>query len=307
MSRIDPAPLSSPGISSQGGQPSHNEFQRIEIRHRCSWGDVRVVRQVTGYRILRRGTNEVLGFGQLDLPEHAFETEGCWIELSSELVEQLRQEGQWLSDPNDYGPNWPRQRDAARARDGFRCQSCGALETGGRQHDVHHRIPFRAFVAHPDLRGDLPADRAWEVANALENLVTLCPACHRRAEASVRVRSGLGGAAALLLGVAPIFLMCDPADLGMVVEPQATTSGLPTLTIFEQVAGGVGYAEQLYHLMPEALAAALDLVRSCPCEHGCPSCVGPVLEHDYMLDAKALAQALLEKIVSASPCESSQP
>ncbi|MCX7670086.1 MAG: DEAD/DEAH box helicase [Anaerolineae bacterium] len=293
----------------QYGPSSVDPAARAEPRDpsfvwRCSWGAVRVVRQVTGYRIIRRGTNEVLGFGQLDLPEQAFETEGCWLELSSGLIEQLRQEGRWLSDPNDYGPNWPRQRDAARARDGFRCQGCGALETGGRQHDVHHRIPLRAFVADPGLRGDLPPERAWEAANALENLVTLCPACHRRAETSVRMRSGLGGAAALLLGVAPIFLMCDPADLGMVVEPQAATSGLPTITVFEQMAGGVGYAEQLYRLLPQALAAALDLVRNCACEYGCPSCVGPVLEHEYMLDAKTLARALLEKIVLVSADQS---
>jgi DEAD/DEAH box helicase domain-containing protein len=265
-----------------------------------SWGDLRVVRRATGYRIVRRGSNDLLGFGQIDLPEHAFETEGCWIELSEGLIEQLKAAGLWLSDPNDYGPNWPRQRDAARARDGYRCQGCGAAELGGRQHDVHHRIPLRAFVADPTRRGDglnrLPAERAWEAANVLENLVTLCAACHHRAEASVRIRSGLGGLAALLVGVAPIFLMCDPGDLGMVVEPQAPVSGRPTITIFEQTPGGVGYAEQLYRSLPQVMAAARDLVAGCPCLHGCPSCVGPVLEHDNILDAKALARAILERI-----------
>ncbi len=272
-----------------------------------SWGDVRVVRQVTGYRIIRRGSNEVLGFGQVDLPEYAFETTGCWLTFSAELIALLRDAGLWLSDPNDYGPNWPQQRAAARARDGYRCQSCDAAEAPGRQHDVHHRVPFRAFVADPARRGDRPAERAWEAANALDNLVTLCPACHRRAETNVRIRSGLGGLAALLIGVAPIFLMCDPADLGMVVEPQAPASGLPTITIFEQTPGGVGYAEQLYRSLAQVMAAALDLVAGCPCPHGCPSCVGPVLEHDYMLDAKMLARALLERIVAELPCQPSQP
>ncbi len=29
------------------------------------WGDVRVVSRATGYKILRRGTNETLGFGYI--------------------------------------------------------------------------------------------------------------------------------------------------------------------------------------------------------------------------------------------------
>ncbi len=123
----------------------------------------------------------------------------------------------------------------------------------------------------------------------------------------MRIRSGLGGVAALLAGVAPIFLMCDPGDLGMVVEPQTPASGLPTITIFEQTPGGVGYAEQLYRSMPQLMAAALDLVQGCPCPQGCPSCVGPVLEHDYMLDAKTLARAILEKTVLGFPCQPLQP
>ena len=220
--------------------------------------------------------------------------------LSQELLERLKAAGVWLSDPNEYGPNWPAQRDAARARDGCRCQGCGAPETAGRQHDVHHKIPFRAFTADPNLRGGLAASFAWQAANRLENLVTLCTACHRRAEASVRIRSGLGGAAALLAGVAPLFLMCDPRDLGVLAEPQDAATGLPTVTLYERVPGGVGYAEQMVRSMPEILQAAHDLVTACPCERGCPACVGPVLDHEYALDTKRLAAALLAEICGAN-------
>jgi DEAD/DEAH box helicase domain-containing protein len=259
----------------------------------CAWGDVRVISQATGYRILRRGTNETLGFGVVDLPEQALETQGCWLTLTEELIEQLRSEGAWLSSPNEYGPNWPEQRKAARARDGFRCQGCGSVELPGHEHDVHHKIPFRSFVADPLRREGLPAHEAWQVANRLENLVTLCPGCHRRAEANVRTRSGLGGMAALLSGVIPLFLMCDPSDIGILPEAQNPVTGLPTITIYEKVAGGIGYAEQLYRSLSDVLTAAHDLVRGCPCDTGCPACVGPVPEHDYMLDTKMLTSALL--------------
>ncbi len=284
-------------------RPPASSIQHPAPTIQITWGDVRVVSRATGYRIQRRGANEVIGFGQIDLPEQVLETQACRLVFAKALIEALKDAGQWLSDPNDYGPNWPAQRDAARARDNYRCQGCGQPELHGRQHDVHHRAPFRAFVGDPARRAGLAADQAWQIANRLENLVTLCSACHRQAEASVRTRTGLGGAAALLAGVAPLFLMCDPRDLGVIAEPQDPDTGLPTITIYEKTPGGVGYAEQVAASMPELLQAALDTVTACPCTLGCPACVGPILEHDYTLDAKTLARALLEQAL-ATPANS---
>ena len=266
-------------------------------RYRRGWGDVRVTVQATGYRILRRGTNELLGFGEVDLPEQVLDTEGCWLVVAPETIEALKAAGDWLSDENDYGPQWTATRAEVRRRDGYRCQACGAAELGGRQHDVHHKIPFRAFLADPALRGDLPAALAWQAANKIDNLVTLCAACHHRAESGVRTRSGLGGAAALLEAVAPLFLMCDGRDLGIVAEPQDATTGQPTITLYERTPGGVGLAEQFFHSLPVVLQAALELAAGCPCERGCLACVGPILEHDYALDTKQLSIALLRAMV----------
>ncbi len=281
------------------GQPTGIEPPLRISGIQATWGDVRVTREATGYKILRRGTNEVLGFGTIDLPAQILETQACQLLFTEELIAQLRAEGRWFSDPNDYGPNWPAQRDAARARDNYRCQSCGQGEQNGRQHDVHHKIPFRAFVADPTLRQGLTADQAWCAANRLENLVTLCPACHRRVEAAVRIRTGLGGVAALLAGVAPLFLMCDSRDLGVVADPQDPATGAPAITVYEKVPGGVGYAEQLALSLPQLVQAAQETVDSCPCTTGCPGCVGPILEHEYALNAKDLAKALLEKAITA--------
>jgi DEAD/DEAH box helicase domain-containing protein len=272
------------------------ERQTTGSDFRVSRGDVRVVSQATGYRVLSRTANEVLGFGTITLPEQILETQACWLAFSPELIERLRAAGDWVSDPNEYGPEWSAQRDAARARDGYRCQACGAPELDGRQHDVHHKIPFRAFLADPSLRAGLAANQAWLAANRLENLITLCATCHSRAEAGVRTRSGLGGLAALLAGLAPLHLMCDPHDLSAVVEPKSPRDGLPTITIYEKVPFGVGYAQALYAAMPDLLKAAQDLATRCPCERGCPACVGPTLDHEYALDTKALTVALLASL-----------
>jgi len=265
------------------------------------WGDVRVTSQATGYKVLRRTTGEVLGFGEIDLPEQTMETQGCWLAFPDHTIEALKAAGAWLSDPNDYGPQWTATRNAVRQRDGYRCQGCGTVEMGGRQHDVHHKIPFRAFVADGGRRENLPPELAWQVANRTDNLITLCPSCHHRAESGVRTRSGLGGTAALIEGIAPLFLMCDGRDLGINAEPQDAATGMPTITIYERTPGGVGYAEQLYESMPDVLRAALDLVSTCPCENGCPACVGPVLEHEYALDTKVLTKALLRAALSLQP------
>jgi DEAD/DEAH box helicase domain-containing protein len=261
-----------------------------------AWGDVRVVTRCSGYKVLSRQTHEVLGFGTLEMPEQVLETAACWLALTPALVENLKDAGVWLSDPNEYGPQWDARRAEVRMRDGFRCQACGLPEQPGKQHHVHHRIPFRAFLADPSLRPGLAPTQAWQVANRTENLITLCPSCHHRAEASVRIASGLGGLAALLMGIAPLHLMCDPRDLGMAVEAQAPGSGMATITVYEKVPAGIGYAAELYALMPGLLRAAYDLVRRCLCENGCPSCVGPVLEHEYALDTKALTRAILDRL-----------
>ena len=66
------------------------------------------------------------------------------------------------------GPRWFSIRRRMLARDGA-CVSCGATE----KLHVHHVVPFRMF-AGPDE------------ANVYSNLVTLCPPCHRRADAQFK-------------------------------------------------------------------------------------------------------------------------
>jgi DEAD/DEAH box helicase domain-containing protein len=89
------------------------------------------------------------------------------------------------------------------------------------------------------------------------------------------VEGGLVGLANLLGGVAPLYLMCDPRDVGVVPQVKSPFTGLPTVFVFERVPAGVGFAERLFAMRHDLLRAAADLASSCPCEAGCPSCVGP--------------------------------
>ena len=108
-------------------------------------GEIKVTSQVTGYRKIRWYTNEQLGTGELSLPPSELLTTGYWLSLDESTVDQLRSQGLWKNDTNQYGPNWPQLRDMVRKRDGYRCGVCGAEEQG-RSHDVHHKVPFRTFA-----------------------------------------------------------------------------------------------------------------------------------------------------------------
>jgi DEAD/DEAH box helicase domain-containing protein len=87
---------------------------------------------------------------------------------------------------------------------------------------------------------------------------------------------GLAGVRNLLISVIPFFAMCDRADVGGVLDSK--NLGSPTIFLYDRFPGGLGFAEQAFRKPKEIFAACLALVRECPCEGGCPSCVGlPVL------------------------------
>jgi DEAD/DEAH box helicase domain-containing protein len=89
---------------------------------------------------------------------------------------------------------------------------------------------------------------------------------------------GLKALGNVLENVVPLWVMTDPKDLRTVPMLRAPFSSKPTVYIYEHTPGGVGYSRKIFALHPQILSAARDLIRSCGCTAGCPSCVGPVLE-----------------------------
>ena len=76
---------------------------------------------------------------------------------------------------HSYGRGWNEVRERALERDDRTCVRCGTdAEELGRNPDVHHIVPVRAFLESPVL---IEAD-----AHTLDNVVSLCPSCHRTAE-----------------------------------------------------------------------------------------------------------------------------
>ncbi|OYD09861.1 DEAD/DEAH box helicase [Paludifilum halophilum] len=93
-----------------------------------------------------------------------------------------------------------------------------------------------------------------------------------------QLQSGLIGLSHVLSQLAPLYLMCDPGDLGVSAQVKAIHSKKPTVFIYDKYPGGVGLSEKLYELHEELLFTSRSHIRNCTCEDGCPSCVGPAVE-----------------------------
>ncbi len=89
---------------------------------------------------------------------------------------------------------------------------------------------------------------------------------------------GLKALANALQTVAAVFLMCDPRDIRSVPMVRALMTQKPTIYVYDNHAGGVGFSQKLFHLHDDLKQAAMELISSCGCDSGCPSCVGPILE-----------------------------
>jgi len=70
--------------------------------------------------------------------------------------------------------------------------------------------------------------------------------------------------------------MCDRRDIGSAVNSGIENPTFhPTIFIYDNFPGGIGMSRPLYEVRDQVLNAAKQLIQSCSCEDGCPSCVGP--------------------------------
>ena len=151
-------------------------------------GEVRINRQIVGFKKIKFYTNENVGAGKLSMPEQEMHTTSFWLTFPEGFLEPL----------SEYSP-------------------------AEKQHGV----------------------------------------------------VGLGN---VLRTVGSLLLMCDPRDLGVALGSEDQTRSKlfePTLYLYDNYPGGIGQSEPLFRLREALLERSRELLSSCPCESGCPSCVGP--------------------------------
>jgi DEAD/DEAH box helicase domain-containing protein len=76
-----------------------------------------------------------------------------------------------------------------------------------------------------------------------------------------------------MIGLFPLFALCDRGDVGGISQTFHPQVGRPAIFIYDGYPGGIGLAERCYRVLDELLRHTLTLLRDCPCEMGCPSCI----------------------------------
>jgi DEAD/DEAH box helicase domain-containing protein len=129
-------------------------------------------------------------------------------------------------------------------------------------------------------------------------------------------QSGIFGLLYALESMATLLLMCDRRDLGTAVGERPPSPGVettwqefttaatdptqmkeffePNLYLYDAYPGGIGFSEPLYRAHDLLLRRTRELIAACPCDSGCPSCVGPAGEKSER--TKEAALAILERL-----------
>jgi DEAD/DEAH box helicase domain-containing protein len=125
-------------------------------------------------------------------------------------------------------------------------------------------------------------------------------------------RDGVVGLAFAMKNIAQLLLMCDRHDIGLSIDGgtldrSTRTGGMggvpetlatePHVFIYDNYPGGIGFSRPLYDMHGLLLERTAELIDTCPCESGCPSCVGP--EGNTGPNAKRVAARILHLLLAS--------
>jgi DEAD/DEAH box helicase domain-containing protein len=88
----------------------------------------------------------------------------------------------------------------------------------------------------------------------------------------------LRGVAHVLRQIVPVWIISDPADIRSISMSRSPYTEKPTIYIYDSIPGGVGFSRRIYDMFDNIVEGAISLLEQCPCEDGCPSCIGPTID-----------------------------
>jgi DEAD/DEAH box helicase domain-containing protein len=120
-------------------------------------------------------------------------------------------------------------------------------------------------------------------------------------EREPRLLGALHAAEHSLIALLPLWAMCDRWDIGGLSTNLHFQTGRPTIFVYDGHSGGVGITERGFEVFEGWAGDTAKLLRGCPCDHGCPSCVqSPKCGNlNEPLD-KAGALTLLDRMLAAA-------
>lgn len=91
--------------------------------------------------------------------------------------------------------------------------------------------------------------------------------------AGLHPMGGLHAVEHAVLGLFPLFALCDRHDVGGITTLAHPQVGRAAIFLYDGHAGGLGLATSLFDRIETLLEATHERIRDCACETGCPACV----------------------------------
>jgi len=220
-------------------------------------GEIHLTTQVVGFKKIKFYTLENVGAGDLDLPEQEMHTTSYWLTLPKPLMESL---------PYSHSVRLGGVRGLAQAlrqmASLFLMCDLRDIQLAVEENLVGHSLGEGQEKTKIGI-GDL------EMRNADGGIRNAdCGMWNEKAEKSRKV-------------------------LGKGKRPDLIFE--PNIFIYDNYPSGIGLSQPLYDMHGQILRETARLIRSCPCEEGCPGCVGPRGEVGDR--SKQVALALLDLIL----------
>jgi DEAD/DEAH box helicase domain-containing protein len=198
-------------------------------------GEVHVAWRVSGFKKIKFDTRENVGFGDVFLPDHEMHTTSFWVTFKESFLASL-------------------PYSKADLVDGI----------SGLGHVLQHVAPLYLMCDVRDLSRCV-GDRAAQKIELGEG----------RTDGRVHLQGE-----ELPEDPSQESWMRLDGDLDSPRQPtgRVVTSVVPfepTLFLYDNFPGGVGFSSQIFDRFPQLLEHARQLLGECECEAGCPSCVGP--------------------------------
>ncbi len=108
-----------------------------------------------------------------------------------------------------------------------------------------------------------------------------------------QIQDAMVGLKHLIQYIAPLHLMCSPMDIAVSYHVKDPFTHKPTLYLYDCIQGGIGLSDRVYEMEKTIFKQALERLDECPCENGCPSCVGAAV----MGEGKEILRKMLSYLV----------